>query len=113
MAPRVDPRGTVVIHGEVWWGEQPEAGRRPYLILTRDRAIPVLQKVLVATVTRRVRGIPTEVPIDETDGMPQACAVALDDLGTVRKALLTQWICTLSAARMVEVCVALRLATSC
>jgi mRNA-degrading endonuclease toxin of MazEF toxin-antitoxin module len=28
--------------GEVWWGEAPDE-RRPYLVLTRDEAIPVLR----------------------------------------------------------------------
>ena len=49
--------------GEIWWGEAPDAKGRPYLILTRDEAVPVLRTILVAPVTRTVRGIPTEVPV--------------------------------------------------
>jgi len=34
--------------GEVWWGEEPERKRRPYLVLTRNSAIGTLHEVLVA-----------------------------------------------------------------
>jgi len=51
---------TVPQRGEVWWGEVEEAGRRPFLVMTRSAAIPVLRSVLAAPVTRTVRGIPSE-----------------------------------------------------
>jgi mRNA-degrading endonuclease toxin of MazEF toxin-antitoxin module len=44
--------------GEVWWGEEPRRGRRPYLVLTRDSVIGSLSEVLVAVVTRTIRQIP-------------------------------------------------------
>src|SRR3954468_9073021 len=53
-----DPR-----RGDIWWGEAPDQKGRPYLVLTRDEAIPVLRTVLAAPVTRTVRGIPTEVSL--------------------------------------------------
>ena len=56
-----DRRRAVVNRGEVWWAEHPDAGRRPYLVLTRQAAIPVLNRVLAVPATRTVRGIPTEV----------------------------------------------------
>src|ERR687897_365797 len=34
----------VVARGDVWWCEHPEAGRRPFLIITRDAAVPVLNQ---------------------------------------------------------------------
>jgi mRNA interferase MazF len=89
-----------VNRGEVWWVEHPEAGRRPACILTRETAIPVLTSVLVAPATRTVRNIPTEVVLDEDDGMPQRCALSLDNVAPVPKALLTERITTLSAARL-------------
>src|SRR5680860_1669414 len=61
-------RGTVVRRGEIWWAEVPEAGRRPLLVMTRDAAIPVLNSVLVAPVTRTIRGIPTELALSPDDG---------------------------------------------
>lgn len=76
--------------GEVWWGEHPDAGRRPFLLLTRDPVIPVLNTLVVVPATRTVRGIPTEVVLDEDDGMPSRCALTFDNLTTVRKSGLTE-----------------------
>jgi mRNA interferase MazF len=87
--------------------------RRPVLVLTRDPAIPVLRTVLVAPITRRVRGIPTEVVLTTSDGMPTDCAATLDNVTLADKALLTGRVTHLSAARMAEVCRALSIATDC
>ena len=99
--------------GEVWWGEDPEAGRRPFVILTRQEAIPLLRRVVVAPVTRTIRDIPSEVILSEKDGMPTRCAVTLDNVATVSTALLTERITRLRGDRMIEVCRALRAATAC
>ncbi|MBV9659931.1 MAG: hypothetical protein JO337_02110 [Acidimicrobiales bacterium] len=37
--------------GQVWWGEIEDVGRRPFLVMTRSAAIPVLHNVLAAPVT--------------------------------------------------------------
>lgn len=87
--------------------------RRPVLILTRDAAIPVLRTILVAPITRRVRGIPTEVPLSESDGMPAECAATLDNVTIADKSLLTERITQLSALRLADVCRALGTATDC
>lgn len=60
-----------------------------------------------------MRDIPTHVPLDESDGMPHACALALDNTFSPRKALLTRRITKLGPERMDEVCRALTAATSC
>ena len=44
--------------GEVWWVERPEAERRPFLVLTRDPALPVLNEVIAVPATQVVRGLP-------------------------------------------------------
>lgn len=75
--------------GEVWWAEA-EDKRRPVLVVTRDEAIPVLTRIVVAPVTRTVRGIPTEVPLGPADGLPVACAANFDDLQPIRRAFLTR-----------------------
>lgn len=103
----------MVARGEVWWYEDARAGRRPFLVLTRNEAIPVLNQVMAAPATRTVRGIPTEVELDTDDGMPSACALALDGVAPIRPVLCTTRITTLSGARMQEVCVALGRATAC
>ncbi len=99
--------------GEIWWYEHPVGGRRPYLVLTRDEALPVLERVLGVPATRTVRDIPTEVPLDHADGMPSACALTLDNLEPIRPALCTQRITSLGAERMAMVCQALAAATGC
>ncbi len=93
--------------GEVWWGEHPEAGRRPYLILSRDASIPVRQRVVVAPTTRTMRNIPSEVAVDEDDGLPSPCAISLDNITTVPRYQLTERICVLSPERLHDVCAAL------
>ncbi len=103
----------MVARGDVWWYEDPRAGRRPFLVLSRNEAIPVLNEVLAVPVTRTVRHIPTEVELDRSDGMPTDCALALDNVGTIRPALCTRRITHLAAERMLEVCEALRRATGC
>lgn len=103
----------MVARGEIWWYQDPRAGRRPFLILTRDEAIPVLNQVLAVPATRTVRGIPTEVPLGASDGMPADCALTLDNVTLVRVALCTDRITRLGLERMQDVCVALRIATVC
>jgi len=103
----------VVSRGEVWWYEHPATGRRPYLILTRDEALPVLDRFLGVPATRNVRGIPTEVPLDQSDGMPSACALTLDNLEPIRGSLCTRRITQLGPERMTMVCEALAAATGC
>lgn len=98
--------------GEVWWVEMPEK-RRPVLVLTRDAAIPVLRSVLVAPVTRTVRGIRTEVALDQADGMPVSCVASLDNVTTADRAFMTTRITRLSPQRMRQVCEALANAVEC
>ncbi len=99
--------------GEVWWGEIEGVGRRPFLVMTRSAAIPVLQNLLAAPVTRTVRNIPTELPLGPDDGMPTDCAASFDNLRVVPKAYLVDRHCPLDAGRMLEACAALKAAVDC
>jgi mRNA interferase MazF len=103
----------VVKHGEVWWAEHPTAGRRPVLVLTRTEAISVLNEILVVPATRTVRGIPTEVELDQDDGMPSVCVLSLDNVTPLPKGLLIERITALTPARLREVCLALGAAVNC
>lgn len=103
----------MVARGEIWWYEHPEAGRRPFLILTRDEAIPVLNQILAVPATTTTRSIPTEVGLGKTDGMPRACVLSADNVTVIRKSLCTKRITRLSAERIAEVCEALRTSTNC
>lgn len=99
--------------GDVWWGEIEDIGRRPFLVITRSAAIPVLHSVLAAPVTRTVRSIPTELPLGPDDGMPTECAASFDNLRVVPKAYLVERQCTLAPTRLIEACSALRAAVDC
>ena len=99
--------------GEVWWGEIEDIGRRPFLVMSRSAAIPVLHSVLAAPVTRTVRAIPTELPLGLDDGMPTECAASFDNLRVIPKAYLVERQCTLAPSRLVEACRALRAAVDC
>lgn len=97
----------------MWWVEHPELGRRPYLVLTRQNAISVLNRVLAVPATRTIRAIPTEVPLDTADGMPSECVLALDSLTSIPHEFFRERITRLSIGRMDEVCRALSIATGC
>lgn len=103
----------MVAGGEIWWHEDPEEGRRPYLILTRSETVPVLSRLLAVPATKTIRGIPTEVSLDERDGMPRPCVLSLDNVSVIRKALCTRRVTTLGHDKMLAVCEALRTATAC
>ena len=99
--------------GEVWWFESPDEKRRPVLLLTRSKLIHRMSTITVAPVTSRRRHIPTEVALDEDDGMPRPCVVSLDNVRTVPQAYLTSSVTALGPERMAEVCRALRIAVDC
>jgi mRNA interferase MazF len=99
--------------GEVWWGEAPNEKGRPYLVLTRDEAIPVVRTILVAPVTRTVRGIPTEVSLGTEEGLPTEGVATFDNVLTFPKSMLVRRIGALAAGRRGEPCEALRAAVDC
>lgn len=87
--------------GDVYWYRfAPPDKRRPVVILTRSSALEYLTRVVVAAVTTRVRGIPSEVLLTPGDGMPEPSAVTLDNIYTVPVAALGERITTLSRAHM-------------
>ena len=102
-----DPR-----QGDVWWAEADDK-RRPVLVVTRNEAIPVLRLLVVAPVTRTVRGIPTEVALGADEGLPVECAASFDNLQPINRTLLTERIGTLPATRHREVCGALGALADC
>lgn len=63
-----------------------EARRR--LVLTRELVRPHLRRVTVAPITRTVRGLSTEVPVDERNGLTAPSVVNCDAIVTVPADLL-------------------------
>jgi mRNA interferase MazF len=102
-----------VTRGELWWVELPEQKRRPYLILSRDVALTVLNRVITVPLTTTIRGIPTEVPLDTDDGLPRPCVASLDNIENVPRWAFTERIGLLGEPRMRQVCAALKLAVDC
>ena len=76
---------------------------RPVLILTRDSALEFLGEVTVAPITSTIRDIPSEVILDEADGLPRACAVNLDHVQTVARGKIGPVITTLGTEKMARV----------
>ena len=97
--------------GEVWWAEA-EDKRRPVLVVTRSEAIPVLTWILVAPLTRTVRGIPTEISLDQDHGLDAPCAASFDNLQPIRRAFLTSRVGTLPFPRQ-QICRTLAAVADC
>ncbi len=97
--------------GEIWWAES-EDKRRPYLIVTRSEAIPVLTKVVAAPVSRTVRGIPTEIALGPSEGLHVECAASFDNLEPILRSALTERAGTLGPRRP-EICGTLRALADC
>ena len=90
--------------GEIWWAElDPPAGKRPVLLLSRNEAYSVRSLVIVAPVTTRIRGIPSEVPLGPADGLPQDCVVNLDTITTIPKDCLRNLLAMLNANKLKEI----------
>lgn len=58
---------------------------RPVQVLTRNSAIASLSTVTVAPITSTIRGVPSEVILDDDDGMKGRCAVNLHNAVTIRQ----------------------------
>ena len=98
--------------GEIWWAEA-EDKRRPVLVVTRDEAISVLSRFVVAPVTRIVRAIPTEVALGADEGLPVDCAASFDNVQPIDRHSLTERVGSLSPTRRHEVCAALAALADC
>ena len=94
----------VVARGEVWWGESPHEKGRPYLVVSRDAANAVMKRVLVAPITRRIRSIPSELPVGADEGLPVESVASFDNLQPFPTAMLTRRLGLLSEARMALIC---------
>lgn len=90
--------------GEVrWYTFRAPDKRRPVLLLTRNTSIGVLNALTVAPITTTIRNVPSEVLLDEDDGLRNECVANLHSLQTVPKANLGSVVATLSLERMREI----------
>ena|SRR5579872_6254058 len=87
--------------------------RDPVVVLTRDSAVGYLSTVTVAPIASSIRGVPSEVVLDQTDGMKTSCAINLHNAVTVSQHRLGRRLTHLSSTRMNEVCASLRFSIAC
>ncbi|MBL8778348.1 MAG: type II toxin-antitoxin system PemK/MazF family toxin [Acidimicrobiales bacterium] len=99
--------------GEVWFAATP-GGDRPVLVLTRDPVADRIGAVVVAALTRTVRGLLSELPLDPvSDGVPTECVVNFDNVHTLPREAFRRRVAVLSPARRAEACRVLAAATGC
>ena len=92
-----------MVRGEVWWAATP-GGDRPVLVMTRDPVADRIAAVVVAPCTRTVRGLMSELPLDQDDGMPAQCVAAFDSLHTLPRGKFRHRITRLAPSKMEEAC---------
>lgn len=99
--------------GSIFWA--PVAGKqRPVVVLTRDMAITFLDLITVAPVSRRIRGIPSEVVLEPgLDGVREPSAINFDTVMTIPKSSLGRRVGDVSAGKLDDVCQALTFALGC
>jgi len=56
---------------------------RPVLILTREQVRPLLTSITVAPITGTIRGLSTEVPVGQANGLDRDSVISCDNITTV------------------------------
>lgn len=88
---------------EIWWADLPEpVGKRPVLLLSRNDAYDYLSKFIAIEITSTARGMASEVPLGEDEGLPRACVANCDSLRMVPRLSLTRLAGQLAPERWVE-----------
>ncbi len=88
---------------DIWWAELKEpSGRRPVLLLSRDDAYQYLSKFIAVEITSNIRGIASEIPLGEAEGLPKPCVASCDNIRVVPKNYLTKRAGELAPERRVE-----------
>lgn len=77
--------------------------RRPALVLSRTSHLPHLTQIVVAPITRTVRGIATEVPLGPEAGLKESSAAKLDQLQAIHRKRLGRFVGSLDPSRKREV----------
>lgn len=97
--------------GEIWWVRfRPPVGRRPAVLISRNQAYEVRNRITVVPLTRTIRGIRVEVPLGPADGVSRASVANADDISTVPKTWIEQYLTTLAPAKMAAVDKAIKFA---
>ena len=78
--------------------------------MTREEGYSIKSNVTVVPVTRTIRGIPTEVRLGPSDGLPKVAVANADEIVTVPRRLVGERLATLSRAKVSDLDEALRFA---
>lgn len=98
---------------EVWWANLPlPSGPRPVVILTRSDVLGSLDYIVVALITRTIRGLSSEVRLGKREGLTTPCVASLDNILTVRRNRLIRLLGSLAGPKVAELDAALRFALS-
>ena len=90
--------------GDVWMIDLGgKSGIRPVLILTRQKVIKYLNRVIVAEITSRAKGYPTEIFIAQKGNLTKPSFVQADKLHTIPKNRLKKFVGALDSTTMLEV----------
>jgi mRNA interferase MazF len=101
-----------VRQGEIWLMESPGHKARPALILQRDAALAVMNRVTVAPVTTTIRNLPTCLPLGAAEGLDRECVANLDSIAVIPKYALTRRLGDIGNRRH-EMCTALAALADC
>jgi mRNA interferase MazF len=101
--------------GEIYRVRQPAHGdpkkSRCFVIVSRQELVDSkANRILCAPVNSDGFGLATEVPVSEADGLKHASVVNCDQLTRLEKSLLSDFIGRLSAAKLLQLKAALRIA---
>ena len=90
--------------GEIrWYNFKSPDKRRPVVVLTRSSTIKYMGEVTIAPITSTIRDIPTEVILDQRDGMKTVCAINLDHFQTVSKGKVGSFILKLPDSKLLQI----------
>jgi mRNA interferase MazF len=98
-----------VRRGDIYWAQfAAPVGKRPVVLVSRDEAYAIKTRVTVVVVTRTGRGIPTEVRVGPSQGLPKVGVANADEIVTIPRTTLRERIATLPRAKLDEIDAALR-----
>lgn len=100
-------------HGDVWWAQVPGDKIRPVVILTRRRVASRLHAVVVAPVTSRARGLPTEVALGSAEGVGDGSVANLDNTLLLHRSALGRQCGSVAPERWPEFCRAMHTMMGC
>jgi mRNA interferase MazF len=97
--------------GEVWLADLDKV--RPVIVLTRDPMGRHLASVVVAPVTSTIRGLTTEVLVDDRDGVRHSSVANLDNVQLVARAALRRRVGSARPSTLEAICSALAVVVDC